>query len=1049
MLYKICMMLRVISSYTYYLATCIAGLLVFSCTGPPSIPSPVQSSIPYFRFATEETTIGTGTHKIRIRANEILKYSKRVRFVVSGTAFAPRDYAFVTKPFVLHTPNYPNHHVKNIIEMSAGTNQIDISLTVKKQLRCEIKTIQLSIENLDGNMETLQLSLKHIPPPCVITIAGDGTSGSNNGLGTLTQFHQPRGIVTNRLGEIYVSDGNHIIRKIKSDGVTTTFVGTLDAIAFSNHGTGSFSEPTGLVFDTSNNLYVADWDNHLIRKITSMGIVSTLTGGGTTGTPCPGTTGTTVTCRDGIGSSARFNYPTGVAVDSAGFVYVADSENHRIRKITPGGMVSTLAGTGSSGFMNGAGDIAKFNFPYGVAVDGSDNVYVTDKNNHRIRKIIPGGMVSTLAGTGSNGFIDGAGDIAKFNSPTGVAVDGSGFVYVADTINHRIRQITPGGVVSTLAGGGTRGTLCPGTTGITVTCRDGTGSSARFNYPHGIAVDSAGVIYVADYGNNRIRKITTEIPTINPICTNGTPSNIKLFTANTEKCTSCNSGFNLNGDICGEQFDPICTNGTPSNIKLFTANTEKCVSCDSGFGLDGELCREELDPICTNGTPSNIKLFTANTEKCVSCDSGFGLDGERCRQQFDSICTNGVISTAKFFTANIEKCVSCDSYYTLKNDETCAEIMVSTLAGTFSIGFMDGAGTVAKFNEPIGVAVDGSGNVYVADYSNHRIRKVTSTGMVSTFAGTATSGFMDDTNGMAGSAQFNKPSGVAVDSVGNVYVADYNNHRIRRITTNSMGVVEVSTLAGTGTSGFMDDVGNVAKFNSPSGIAVGSAGVVYVADYNNHRIRKITTNSMGVVEVSTLAGTGIKADGTAGGGFMDGTGSSAQFNKPYGVAVDSVGNVYVTDSQNHRIRKIKITMDAMNNEVIMVSTLAGTGIKADGTAGGGFMNGTGSLARFSSPHGVAVDSADNVYVADRRNYRIRKIKITMDAMNNEVITVSTLAGTGITTFQGVMTEGGGFSNGAGNIAQFDNPIGVAVDNAGVMYVADQDNHRIRKITIPQ
>ncbi len=157
MLYNLRVMVRMINTYTYYLATCLTGLLVFSCTGPPNLlnKSPLQSSIAHFRFATEETIIDTGAHKIRIRANEILKYSRRVRFVVSGTAFAPRDYAFATKPFVLHTPNYPNHHVKNIIEMPAGTNQIDISLTVKKQLRCEIKTIQLSIENLDGNMETL------------------------------------------------------------------------------------------------------------------------------------------------------------------------------------------------------------------------------------------------------------------------------------------------------------------------------------------------------------------------------------------------------------------------------------------------------------------------------------------------------------------------------------------------------------------------------------------------------------------------------------------------------------------------------------------------------------------------------------------------------------------------------------------------------------------------------------------------------------------------------------------------------------------------------
>ncbi len=1014
-------MVRMINTYTYYLATCIAGLLVFSCTDPASVPSPVQSSIPYFRFATETTIIDTGTHTIRIRANEILKYSRRVRFLVSGTAFAPRDYAFATKPFVLHTPNYPNHHVKNIIEMPAGTNQIDISLTVKKQLRCEIKTIQLSIENLDGNMETLQLSLKHIPPPCVITIAGDGTDGNNNGLGTLTQFDQPRGIVTNRLGDIYVSDGNHIIRKIKSDGVTTTFVGTLDAIAFSNHGAGSFDQPTGLVFDTSNNLYVADRKNHRIRKVTSMGVVSTLAGTGVAGF---------MDDTNGMTGSARFRYPTGVAVDKSGNIYVADSQNHRIRKITSGGVVSTLAGTGikddgtvGGGFMDGAGNIAQFSNPYGVAVDSAGVIYVADQSNHRIRKITVSGTtseVSTLAGTGikDNGtaggdFMDGMGNIAQFNAPNGVAVDSAGVIYVADQSNHRIRKITVSGTtseVSTLAGGGTTttGTPCPGTTGTTITCRDGTGSLAQFNRPGGVTVDGVNNVYVTDLGNNRIRKIITKIPTI----------------------------------------DPICTNGTASTAKLFTANTEKCVSCDSGFGLDSELCRKELDPICTNGVASIAKVFTANTEKCVSCNSGFDKNGNLCGQFNPVECVNGITSTVKVPTANIEKCDSCDSYYALKNDETCAEIVsVEILAGTGADGFTDGMGNMAQFNFPIGVAVDSVGNVYVGDTSNHRIRKITPAKVVSTLAGgdaggvTATATECGTTtpiisttigetckDGTGTDAKFNDPYGVAVDSAGNVYVADSQNHRIRKITPAKV----VSALAGGGTTTMgtacagsttgtcRDGTGTDAQFNEPYSVAIDSDGNVYVGDLENHRIRKITSGGV----VSTLAGTGTS-------GFMDdtdGMAGSAQFNAPSGVAVDSDGNVYVADLRNHRIRKI--------TPGGVVSTLAGggiTGTPCPGTTGTTITcrDGAGNVAQFNYPYGVVVDSAGNVYVADSDNHRIRKVTSTG--------VVSTLAGTGTS----------GSINGKGNVAQFNTPYGVAVDSAGNVYVADSQNHRIRKITIPQ
>jgi len=182
-------------------------------------------------------------------------------------------------------------------------------------------------------------------------------------------------------------------------------------------------------------------------------------------------------------------------VGSSGNVYVADQVNHRIRKITPAGVVSTFAGS-TEGFADGAGNTAQFNYPTGVAVDSSDNVFVADSGNHRIRKITPAGVVSTFAGTGTEGFANGAGNTAQFNFPGGVAVGSSDNVFVADQFNHRIRKITPAGVVSTFAGTGAEGHA------------DGTATEAQFNYPAGVAVDSSGNVYVADLGNNRIRKIT-------------------------------------------------------------------------------------------------------------------------------------------------------------------------------------------------------------------------------------------------------------------------------------------------------------------------------------------------------------------------------------------------------------------------------------------------------------------------------------------------------------------------------------------------------------
>jgi DNA-binding beta-propeller fold protein YncE len=247
-----------------------------------------------------------------------------------------------------------------------------------------------------------------------------------------------------------------------------------------------FFLPTGIAVDEDGNIIVADADNHCIRRITPQGHVSTLAGTGEEG------------YLDGEGTVAQFNGPAGVAVDGGGNVIVADAVNHRIRKITPEGQVSTLAGSGEAGEENGEGTIAEFNWPSGVAVDEDGNVIVADTENHSIRVITPQGLVSTLAGTGEEGYEDGEGTWAEFCFPFGVAVDGDGNVIVADTDNHCIRKITPQGQVSTLAGTGEKGH------------RDGEGTVAEFNEPKGVAVDGGGNIIVADASNDLIRQVTAQ-----------------------------------------------------------------------------------------------------------------------------------------------------------------------------------------------------------------------------------------------------------------------------------------------------------------------------------------------------------------------------------------------------------------------------------------------------------------------------------------------------------------------------------------------------------
>ena len=530
---------------------------------------------------------------------------------------------------------------------------------------------------------------------------------------------------------------------------------------------------------------------------------------------------------DGTGAIARFSFPHGVAVDSAGNVFVADSTT--IRKITREGTVTTLAGVaGEYGFADGAGSAARFNVVSGIAVDRAGALYVADTGNNAIRKISPQGLVTTLAGSPAPAsaegcrFADGIGAAAAFCVPSGVAVDSGGTVYVADTQNALIRKITPAGVVTTLAGSLIRPRPCdpfnPCTPGPSTQCTpcppspsvDGSGGSARFGYPYGIAVDGEGTVYVAEgFGNSTIRKIT--------------PAGVVTTLAGRA------AGF----------FDP------------------------RGIAVDG------------GGT-----LYVADKR------------------------------------ANVIRKVT-----------PAGE--VTTLAGgaTWQEGSDDGTGSEARFLGPWGVAVDAGGVVYVADSGNSTIRKITPVGAVTTFAGDAPkSGFVDG-NGAA--ARFESPLGVAVDSSGVAYVADCYNSTIRTITPSGA----VTTLAGSPDHyGFADGTGSAARFSCPIGIAVDGLGAVYVTDIDNHTIRKIAPGGT----VTTLAGTA----GTT--GSADGTGPAAQFgfSSPTGIAVDDVGTAYVADNGKSTIRRI--------SREGVVTTLAGS------AGSNGAVDGAGDAARLG-PGGIDVD----------------------------------------------------------------------------------------------
>ena len=302
---------------------------------------------------------------------------------------------------------------------------------------------------------------------------------------------QPQGVAVGRSGDIYIADtSNHTIRQLTSTGEMTTVAG-LAGSPGSTDGIGSvvrFNFPESLAVDGSGNFYVSDRNNNTIRRVTPAGVVTTVAGFA----GCSGSA-------DGIGSAARFRNPRGLTVDGAGNIYVADRGNSTIRVITPAGVVRTLAGlAGHHGSEDGMGSAARFNSPQGVAVGGTGEIYVADRGNNTIRVVTPAGLVKTLAGlAGCPGNEDGSGTAARFIFPASLAADKAGRIYVVDQYGSTIRGLTPAGVVTTLAG-------LAGSSGF----KDGTGNAARFDCPIGMAVDSAGNIYVADAFNSAIRRVT-------------------------------------------------------------------------------------------------------------------------------------------------------------------------------------------------------------------------------------------------------------------------------------------------------------------------------------------------------------------------------------------------------------------------------------------------------------------------------------------------------------------------------------------------------------
>jgi sugar lactone lactonase YvrE len=871
----------------------------------------------------------------------------------------------------------------------------------------------------------------------------------------------PSDIVFDSAGNMYIADktNNRIIKQ----GASTQTI-------------WSVTTPTGLTApDALGNIYSTSASNR-IYKTTSVGNTTILAGSGTAG------------YADGISTAAHFNAPTGIIVGPDNYLYVADKGNHCIRKVDRStGATTTFAGAQFPGNTNGSalGTYAAFNVPQNILVVTDSVIYVSEWLGGSIRKIsggntttfMPssalgatpyslGGMATNtakttmyfanysthaiyslaltagatpvlyagspgvaadlpqmqaqnLAGTGSAGTeYDNGGylhyaDLRQLNIPQANVIDNAGNIYVADRNNNLIRKITPAGVVSILAGGGAplpppgygglAYELVNGVTkqifkrvGIAAGSTNGIGTNALFKEPIGLAFNpDKTILYVADFGNSMIRAITISTGNV------------------TTLAGVVNASWNLRSDAVtqGSAADG------PGTSARFYGPTGMCTD-SAGNIYVGEWYRSTIRKI----TPAGVVTTIAGTIGVSGFTTGTGVGNA----QFNTINDVKIDALGNLIVSDNGSCSI--------RKVTLPTGAVSTIAGTGSAGYVDGSGNVAQFINPVGVAIDSSGNILVADYGNNVVRKIDTSGVVSTCNLTA-----NPTNGAAFisfdasqnailsdikssyvrkitnffnnsdfyttkprlSAKFNNPIGLTADSSNNLYVIDKTNKIIRVINTTTS---QVSVL--------IDSSGNEVNIDDDTtGIAINSvSNVLYIA--NNGATRaNITKYEVSTKILSVIAGGNIDATPD------DGVGAAATFNNITGITIDANGYIYIADG--YAIRRLNPTDNR-------VTTIAGSILNR------GYGDGVGTAARFSAIQGIDADSAGNLYICDGN--RIRKMSITGTPLYNVV------------TFTGATKAAASMDGPNITSAMFDQPTKCVFDLSGNMYVADSGNKLIRVVT---
>jgi serine/threonine protein kinase, bacterial len=673
---------------------------------------------------------------------------------------------------------------------------------------------------------------------------------------TATEISLVDGVAVDRKGNIYIAmRDNNIVNRIDTKGNMTTYAGTGESGYSGDGGKATDAKlkiPAGLTFDKKGNLYIADRNNHRIRKVDTRGTITTIAGTGVAGFSGDG----------GKATEAQIHFPSGLVADDEGNIYFSDRSNDRVRVINKKGIISTFAGNGLDDFKGDSGPATKASLsrPFGLALDKKGNLYIADRGNNRVRRVNTQGIIHTVAGDGGFFFMGDNGPAyrASVAGPTGVVVDDNGTLYIADRNNNRVRSVDTQGMIRTIAGTGQQDY-----NGDSEVARD-----TNLHLPFGVTLDQDGKLLIIDRSHYRIRRVNLNRGSIETVAGNG----MKMFAGDGGPATGAKLSF-PHGIVVDKKDNLLISDKGHYRIRKVTP--DGVINTIAGNGIRGNI---------GDGLPAlDASIYGATSLKLNNKEEMF-------------------IVSPSGFTSLIRK---IDEGGTMRkvmgtvSEHYLASIAQSKYKGKVQTGEL---AIITTFSD---IAFDHKGNMFISDRLNHQIRKVSAQGEITTIAGTGESAYYGD-GGPALEAAFRDPSALATDKEGNLYIGDSANNMVRKIDTKGI----ITTIAGNGDHKNSGDGGPAVKaaIRNIDSIAINPNGELYIAGMNSHLVRKVTKDG----NIETVAGNGYQ------GFFGDGgPATKAMLKSPTAIAFDSKGNLYISDMGNSRVRKVDTSGT--------ITTFAGTG----------------------------------------------------------------------------------------------------------------------------